>query len=99
MIKHIVLFKFKAETPGELRAKKIASIRKALLDLKSKVKELGYIEVGINGNKSESYDMALTCEFATWEDLQAYVVHPDHQKVSQIIRESLQERACVDYEF
>lgn len=99
MIKHVVLFKFKADIPKEIRKQKLPEIKKSLEMLKSQISELGYIEAGLNSNPEESYDLALISEFASWDDLKAYVVHPEHQKVSAVIRELLQERACVDYEF
>ena len=99
MIKHIVLFKFKADLPKEVRKQKLPEIKKSLEMLKSQISALGYIEAGINSNPAESYDLALISEFASWDDLKAYVVHPEHQKVSAVIREILEERACVDYEF
>jgi deoxycytidine triphosphate deaminase len=99
MIKHIVLFKFKADILKDIRKQKLPEIKKSLEMLKTHISELGYIEAGINANPDESYDLALISEFSSWEDLKSYVVHPEHQKVSAVIREILQERACVDYEF
>lgn len=99
MIKHIVLFKFKTDIPKDIRKQKLPEIKKSLEMLKTHIAELGYIEAGINTNPEESYDLALISEFSSWEDLKAYVVHPEHQKVAAVIREILQERACVDYEF
>ncbi len=99
MIKHVELFKFKPDIPKDIRKQKLPEIKKSLEMLKTHVSELGYIEAGINANPDESYDLALLSEFADWEDLKAYVVHPEHQKVAAVIREILLERACVDYEF
>ncbi len=99
MVKHVVLFKFKSELPADQKAKKMSAIKEALEGLRTKIKELGYIEVGINSNPSETYDLVLISEFTDWDSLKAYVVHPEHQKVSAMIREILETRACVDYEF
>ncbi len=79
--------------------KALKKIKKELEALRGVVPELKYIEIGINGNSNEKYDLSLISEFESWEDLKAYVVHPEHQKVSELIRQSLEQRACVDYEF
>ncbi|MDN5290369.1 MAG: hypothetical protein PWQ06_608 [Anaerophaga sp.] len=95
MIKHIVLFKFKENLRSE---EKLASIKEGLEGLPGKIESLKKIEVGFNCNPEEKYDLALTAELEDMEGLKAYAVHPEHLKVSAVIREILEERACVDYE-
>lgn len=99
MIKHVVLFKFKnsADLPG--KTEKLASIKQSLEQLVKSVPELLMMEVGLNNNPNETYDLSLISEFNSWDDLKAYVVHPEHQKVGAVIRQIMDERACVDYEF
>lgn len=99
MIKHVVLFKFKNVTDLPDKTEKLASIKQSLEKLINRVPELRMIEVGLNNNPNESYDLSLISEFKSWDDLKAYVIHPEHQKVGAVIREILSERACVDYEF
>lgn len=99
MIKHVVLFKFKSDLPEAEKNEKLISIKASLEQLRNSIDELLFIEVGINSNPSEAYDLALISEFQTWDDLKAYVVHPEHQKVGTVIRQILDQRACVDYEF
>lgn len=99
MIKHVVLFKFKNPADLPEKAEKLASIKQSLEQLVNSVPELLRMEVGLNSNPNESYDLALISDFNSWDDLKAYVVHPEHQKVGAVIREILDERACVDYEF
>ena len=99
MIKHIVLFRFKESPSVEEKKKSLKKIKKSLEALRGVVPELKYIEIGINDNPDEKYDLSLISEFESWEDLKAYVVHPEHQKVSALIRETMEQRACVDYEF
>ncbi len=99
MIKHVVLFKFKSDLQETEKAEKLIAIKASLEQLRNSIDELLFIEVGINSNPSETYDLALISEFQTWDDLKAYVVHPEHQKVGAIIRQILDQRACVDYEF
>ncbi|WP_016776016.1 Dabb family protein [Anaerophaga thermohalophila] len=96
MIKHIVLFKFKENLRSE---EKLASIKEGLEALPGKIESLKKMEVGINCNPEEKYDLALTAEVGDMEGLKAYAVHPEHLKIGAVIREILEERACVDYEF
>ncbi|WP_462317317.1 Dabb family protein [Marinilabilia sp.] len=99
MIKHIVLFKFKTDLPEAEKKQKMESIKSDLEALTKKVETLKKMEVGLNCNPGEKYDLALTSEFETMEGLKAYAVHPEHVKAGAAIREILEERACVDYEF
>ena len=56
-------------------------------------------EVGVNFNPSEAaYDVSLYSVFESKETLQAYVVHPEHQKVVQFIGSIAENRVVVDYE-
>ncbi len=96
MIKHIVLFKFKDNSNDKTN---LNSIKKSLENLTQFIPELKSIEVGINSNPNEKYDLALTTEFDNWEDLNIYAEHPEHLKVGALIRKTLELRACVDYEF
>jgi len=97
MVKHTVLFKLKEFSSKEEKVRKINQIKLGLLNLKTIIPELQSIEVGVNENPKEQYDIALTTTHYSMDDLQAYAVHPSHQAVAQIIREVLESRACVDY--
>lgn len=98
MIKHIVLFKFKEDLPTEEKKNKSEKIKTDLEALVEKVETLRKMEVGININPDEDYDLSLVSEFDDMNGLKAYAVHPDHVKAGAAIREILEERACVDYE-
>ena len=95
MIKHIVLFRFKPEKKDEV----LIPFKTALESLMGVVKELKLIEVGINCNPNEAWDMALVTTFDSMEDLQVYATHPEHMKASAIIADAKQGRACVDFTF
>jgi hypothetical protein len=99
MIKHIVLFKFKELISKEEKELKISEIKSKLEALINLVPSLKKIKVGLNCNSAEEYDLALETEFENMEGLQAYAVHPEHVAVGKIIRENLEKRACVDYQF
>ena len=99
MIKHIVLFKLVEFESTEAKQAKLDEIKAGLEALPKLIPELKLLTVGINVNSAEKYDIALTTEFNTMDDLSIYAKHPDHVKVGGIIRAVLAERACVDYSF
>jgi len=59
------------------------------------------LEVGSKqaASPADNFDVVLISEFKTWADLQAYAVHPEHQKVVAFAKEVVSSRAAVDYEF
>lgn len=99
MVKHIVLFKFKPFETAVQKAAKMEQIKTALYSLRDKLPFLKSIEVGINENPSEQFDLALTTTFESMADLEKYAVHPDHLAVARLIGEVKLDRACVDYQF
>lgn len=96
MIKHVVTFKFKGE-PAERKeyAQKFAD---ALLALPAQIEELKAIEVGLNVNSSEDWDLVLTATAESLEDVAKYSAHPAHVEAVKIIAPVKEARACVDYE-
>jgi hypothetical protein len=48
---------------------------------------------------AENFDMILEAEYESWEDLNAYIAHPEHKKVGQFMAKTRKSRASVDYEF
>ncbi|WP_430814581.1 Dabb family protein [Carboxylicivirga sp. RSCT41] len=99
MIKHIVLFKLKSFENEALKTQKLNEIKDGLLALDSRIDELKSIEVGLNCNENEEFDIALTTTFSNMADLDIYAKHPDHVAVAKIIREVLEARSCVDFEY
>lgn len=97
MIKHIVAFKLKG-TPSERRVK-AREFKTALDALPSKIDALNSIEVGINENPEEKWDVVLTAIVANWKDLDVYANHPLHLEAASIIKDYKEDRACVDYEY
>jgi len=98
MIKHVVTFKFKPFLNDEKKTKKEQEIKVALLALKEKIEVLRSIEVGININPNEEFNLVLTTSFDKFEDIEAYAKHPAHLEVVELIKPVKAGRACVDYE-
>jgi hypothetical protein len=79
MIEHIVMWKLKDFAEGADKQENARSIKSRLEALKSKIKEIGFIEVGINIDDSPAAnDVVLYTEFAGKEELEAYLRHPEH---------------------
>lgn len=96
MIKHIVFFRF-----PDLSDKSdfLNEFKDRIHDLKNKISEIENIEAGLNFSDREvAYDIALFSEFRTKEDLEAYKIHPDHQKLIDFLNQYKRELAVVDYE-
>ncbi len=96
MIKHIVTFKLKG-TP-EVRRQYAQDFKAALEALPEEIDVLEAIEVGINENPAESWDVVLTATVPTMADVAVYATHPAHVAAAAIISEVKESRACVDYE-
>lgn len=97
MVKHIVTFRLKG-TKEERKA--IAeSFKNALMELPDKIDVLKSMEVGINENPAEDWDVVLTAIVPTIADVEKYATHPAHIAAASIISANKESRACVDYEF
>ena len=95
MVKHIVTFRLKG-TDDE-RRKAAEAFRDALMALPSQIEVLRSMEVGINENPAESWDVVLTATVDTLADVDVYAKHPAHVAAAAIIDPLKDARACVDY--
>ena len=100
MVRHIVMFKLKEFTsPAEKKAK-LVEIKEKLEALKDKIDVLDKIEVNFNCNPAETWDLILTTELKSLDDVNTYANHPEHVAVAKgIIGPVKADRACVDYLF
>lgn len=97
MVKHIVTFKLTG-TP-DVRLAAAQRFKSALLALPEQISVLQSMEVGINENPKEDWDVVLTAVVPTMSDIDAYAKHPAHVAAAAIIAPVKESRACVDYEF
>lgn len=78
----------------------MASRFKAALEaLPEQIDVLQSIEVGLNENPSETWDVVLTAIVPTMVDVEKYAKHPAHVAAAALLGEHKEARACVDYEF
>ena len=97
MIKHIVMWTVK-DTETNSR-KDNAEQLKAMLDgLVGTIPEVVSLETGVNELEGEgAMDVVMVSGFDTWEDLDSYQKHPEHQKVVEFVKQIRVERRAVDY--
>ncbi len=95
MIRHLVIFKFKAETTEAERAELLALIQA----LPGKITEVLSLEAGFDVVHSpRSFDLALDSTFADLPALGVYAKHPDHQPVIELAKAICEQIAAVDFE-
>ena len=97
MVKHIVTFRLTG-TPEE-RKEVALRFKAALGALPEQISVLKSIEVGINENPNESWDVVLTAIVPTMADVDVYAKHPAHLAAAGLLAGHKDIRACVDYEF
>lgn len=97
MVKHIVMFKLSGTDAERLEvARKFKSALEALPQV---VDVLQSIEVGINQNPAEKWDVVLTAIVPTMADVDVYAKHPAHVAAAGLLAGHREDRGCVDYEF
>lgn len=95
MVKHIVSFKLNGT--GEERKRVATAFRDALLALPEKIDVLRGMEVGINENPAEDWDVVLIATVDRMEDVDIYAKHPAHIQAASILGKNKEARACVDF--
>ena len=97
MVKHIVTFKL---TGTDAERRHVAEQIKAALEaLPEQIDVLRSIEVGINENPAESWDVVLTAVVDTMADVEVYAKHPAHVAAAGLLAGHKADRACVDYAY
>ena len=99
MVGHVVMFKLKPFENKKEKEDIMLQIKADLEGLVSVIPEIRRLEVKMNVNSNEEYDLILLSEFDNLHDVHAYASHPEHIKASQLLIAHREKRACVDYEF
>ena len=97
MVKHIVSFKFSGTE--EERKDACERFKNALMALPEQIECLQSMEVGINENPAESWNLVLTAIVPTMADVEVYAKHPAHVAAAGLVKPQIEARACVDYNF
>lgn len=96
MIKHMVLFRFKPDTPDGIRARLLAEL--SLLPTHfPKMQRFG---LGVNVSKRDSrFTHVMTLEFEMRSELEKYLDSEHHEAfVQNVFRPNIEERAIASYE-
>ncbi len=88
---------FKLRGSEEERMEASMAFRDALMALPEQIDCLEAMEVGINLNPNEDWDVVLTATIDTLENVAVYAAHPAHVAAAAIIAPLKEARACVDY--
>lgn len=100
MVKHIILWKLKADFSAEEKAQILAGIKTNLESLAGMVP--GLLEIKVNCEKvlaSSNADLMLDSTLESPDALKGYAVHPAHVAVANTyVRPFTEVRLCLDYE-
>lgn len=97
-LRHVVAWKLATEDAA-LKIEQAQAIADGLLALRGVVPQILEISVGPNtAYLGANWDVALVADFADIEALEAYAVHPEHQKVVAYVRSVVSDRVAVDFE-
>ncbi|MGL4987109.1 MAG: Dabb family protein [Treponemataceae bacterium] len=99
MIRHVVMWKFKDFSSPAEKAEKINVFKERLLALQGIIPQIKRIEFGLQVNcANASSDAVLISDFDSFDDLQIYIDHPEHKKVSSYCKEIRTARTAVNFE-
>lgn len=98
MIQHIVMFKFRADVPADVRLAARRAFKLGIEALPQTISFIRSVHVGFNMNDAEKWDICLTSSFNSLEEVKEYSIHPAHKAVACELMKYIAERACVDFE-
>lgn len=97
MIKHIVMWNVRGDTPAE-RARAIAQLQRSFESLRGCIPGLLRLEIGVDSSRIDyACDVVLYSEFESQAALDAYGTHPEHQRVKNEVADLRITRHQVDY--
>ena len=98
MIKHIVMWNLRGDTPAA-KARAIAQVQQSLASLRGRIPGLLHVEVGVDHSRVDyACDVVLYSEFENQAALDAYANHPEHLRVKQELGDMRIARYQVDFE-
>lgn len=100
MVKHVILWKLKAEYAADKKAEVVAGIKKNLEALAGVVP--GLVDIKVNCDNvlaTSNADVMLDSTMESVEALKNYAVHPAHVAAADTyVRPFAEVRLCLDYE-
>lgn len=99
MVKHVLLFKLRDFASAEEKQDIMQQIKEKLEGLQAVIPAIKSMEVGLNQNPNEVFDIALITTHEDWNGLAEYRDDPNHVAVAQFIGQYRDSRSCADFEF
>ena len=97
MIKHIVMWNVRGDTPEQKRAA-VGFLKSRFEGLVGRIPGLRHLEIGVDTSRVDyACDVVLYTEFESQEALDAYASHPEHARVKQELADTRTARYQVDY--
>ncbi len=97
MIKHIVMWNVRGDTPAE-KAQGIARLQRSFESLRGRIPGLLCLEIGVDSSRIDyACDVVLYSEFESQAALDAYGTHPEHLRVKNEVADLRIARHQVDY--
>lgn len=98
MIKHIVMWKVRGDTPQQ-RTRGIEQLQRAFESLRGRIPGLLHLEIGVDSSRIDyACDVVLYSEFESQAALDAYGTHPEHLRVKHELGDLRIARHQVDYQ-
>ena len=97
MIKHIVMWNVRGDTPIA-KAAAIEKLKRSFDELPSLIPGIVHMEVGVDSSRIDyACDVVLYSEFESQAALDAYACHPEHVRVKHELADLRIARYQVDY--
>ncbi len=97
MIKHIVMWNVRGDTP-EQKALNLATLQRSFESLRGRIPGLLRLEIGVDQSRIDyACDVVLYSEFESQAALESYASHPEHLRVKREVGDLRTARFQVDY--
>jgi quinol monooxygenase YgiN len=97
MIRHIVMWRVRGETPLE-RQEARRLVKESFEALRGRIPGMLQLEIGLDSSAVDyACDVVLVTDFASQAALDAYATHPEHLRVRERLGDKRTARFQVDY--
>jgi len=97
MVRHIVSFNYQEKFDRNQNRENALIVKNELETLVEKIDGIIELKVYIDSLDTSDRDLVLNSLFKNAEDLAAYQVHPEHQKVVAIVNTMMMNKTTIDY--
>lgn len=99
MVRHVVFWRLAEELRVDASLMDMASIHRSVEAMQAQVPGLLRADIArVRPDGADGVDLAFYCEFASWDALRDYEVHPLHMEFRRLIGPLRTERRVADYE-